>query len=160
MTAVIVLLVPLVGGVAVGGPENESAAKQCAQLLGATTTTTPFPPGTGCIEDQAGNQYNFTNDAFHHYLFGTMTSGQECDTDFFYITGSYGFGHYEITGANPLGDQDSVCITTFKIKGVFPHGAWYYTNGYGAQRFRWKRCGTSPSANPKEGGTLRSNLVG
>jgi len=103
-----------------------------------------------CIQDAVGNQYRLTLDYKHQYITGTVYSVQGCTEPEWPILGSYLGTVYEITAANPLGNQDH-CVPAFKIKGVFPYGAWYYDDGYGAQKFKWVPC-TSPP--PVPGGNL------
>lgn len=112
-----------------------------------------------CIQDQYGNQYDFTVDSTHKYLYGVMYSAQGCNAAVWYLTGSYNAGGgppYELTAANPLGDGD-VCVATYKIKGTYPGGAWYYTTGYGGQEFTFVNCGApaAASVDPSKGGTRK-----
>lgn len=58
----------------------------------------------------------------------------------------------KLTAANPLGDSDPYCVTTFKVKGVYPHAAWYYTGGYDGQEFTWTHCGVAISEDAEQGG--------
>ena len=111
-----------------------------------------------CIQDQYGNQYDFTIDYTNNYLYGTVTMAQGCDATVWYVTGSYyggGGPPYELTAANPLGDADLFCVTTFKIKGIYPDGEWYYTTGYGAQPFTWLPCGAPAADTSGSGGALK-----
>ncbi len=117
--------------------------------------------GAMCVQDQYGNQYNFVVDTINSYVYGSMISAQGCDAPTWYLTGSYypdaGPGpQYELTAANPLGDADSSCIATYKIKGTYPNGAWYYTSGYGGQEFTFVSCGVAGAdVGATTGGTRR-----
>ena len=118
-----------------------------------------------CLQDQYGNQYDFTVDVAHTYLFGVVRSGQGCTAPVWHLTGSYiplatDFEQgvqYELTGANPLGDGDIICVPTYKIKGTLYDGAWYYTDGYGNQEFTFSFCDAAVPVNESSevGGALR-----
>lgn len=113
-----------------------------------------------CIEDQYGNQYDFVIDSTHQYVYGSVHMEQDCDAPIWYLTGSYVLKNgtqYEATAANPLGDSDTRCTATYKIKGTYPKGAWYYTNGYGGQEFTMGPCVSSPDNifKSETGGALK-----
>jgi len=116
-----------------------------------------------CIQDQYGNQYDFTVDVPSGYLYGVMVSGQACDAPIWYLTGSYvksGGVQYELTPANPLGDADGSCIATYKVKGTYPNGEWFYTGGPGGQAFTFQACIAADTADNASndagtGGTLK-----
>jgi hypothetical protein len=98
-----------------------------------------------CVQDQYGNQYNFVTDNLNRYAYGSATmvktTIQDCDTPTYHITGSWvrssrihpqtgtSVINYELTAANPLGDSDVGCVATYKLKGVWPDGEWYYIAG-------------------------------
>ncbi|CAN5324807.1 hypothetical protein BH20ACT24_BH20ACT24_16220 [soil metagenome] len=155
-----VLLVPL-GGVASGSPVTSKRAK-CQPAALAVYDVSAFGfAGSKCVQDQYGNQYEFTVDAANRYLYGTMHSGQACEASDWHLLGSYvnagGRLVYELTASNPLGDSDAGCIPAFKIKGVWPHGAWFYPTGYGDQEFRWTSCGAKPTP-PASGGARKGAM--
>ena len=112
--------------------------------------------GSACLQDQYGNQYSFTVDEEHGYLFGTMTDGQGCGTTAWPLTGSFVQTEdglmLELTVANP--DGGAFCVPTFKLKGLFPRFAWYYDSGYGAQESAYTACGADVTADPSAGGLL------
>jgi hypothetical protein len=108
-----------------------------------------------CVQDQYGGQYDFTIDSAHTYLYGsaTMPAGL-CGAPVWLLTGSFvnsGGTKYELTAANPLGESDPSCIATFKIKGTYPNGAWYYTGGYGGQEFQLIDCVAAAASADAEG---------
>lgn len=109
-----------------------------------------------CLQDQFGNQYNFTIDNAHKYVYGTVTNAQGCPGGLWPLTGSYTTGPLvlELTAANPLG-ADQGCISTYKLKGNYPNFAWYYDFGYGAQESSYVPCGAEATANPEEGGARK-----
>jgi len=111
-------------------------------------------PTSFCLQDQYGNQYNFEVDSAHKYVYGYVIAAQECDAKVWYLTGSYVGKNLELTAANPLGDNDTKCVPTFKIKGRFPNAAWYYVDGYGDQEFQWSPC-TQTKSNAELGGLIR-----
>lgn len=122
-------------------------------LLGMATSS-----HARCVQDQYGNQYNFTVDTAHKYLYGTVTSVQGCEADTWTLIGSYTNGPLvvELTGANPHGDFDAEgCIAQFKLKGNYPNFAWYYADGYGAQESQFVECGAPVRRDPKSGGVRR-----
>ena len=112
--------------------------------------------GTVCLQDQYGNQYSFTVDPEHKYVFGDVTNNQGC-AEQWPLTGSYtetpGGLLLELTAANPDGVFSS-CVDTYKLKGIFPNFEWYYDSGWGSQPATWVACGTRVTANPSSGGTL------
>jgi hypothetical protein len=130
--------------------------------VGALAPRTPSPAlpaalvGSTCLQDQYGNQYSFTVDAEHGYVFGTMTDGQGCGTISWPLTGSFAETAegllLELTVANP--DGGAFCVPTFKLKGLFPRFAWYYATGYGAQESTYAPCGSDATADPSSGGLL------
>jgi hypothetical protein len=113
--------------------------------------------GSVCLQDQYGNQYSFTVDEQHQYIYGTASSNQGCPTTAWPLTGSYTLTPQgtllELTVANADG-VGSLCVPTYKLKGLFPRFAWYYENGYGAQESAYVSCGSEASADPSSGGVL------
>ncbi|UCG44888.1 MAG: hypothetical protein JSV58_05720, partial [Candidatus Bathyarchaeota archaeon] len=101
-------------------------------------------PPSACLQDQYGSLYEFNIDPEHRYLYGQYICNQDCEAKIWYLLGSYVFTAkgpmIELTAANPLGEADPFCVTTFKVKGIYPNAAWYYEWGYGAQEFTWIRC--------------------
>jgi hypothetical protein len=111
-----------------------------------------------CVQDQVGNQYEFYVDPAHHYLYGEMRSAQGCDAPVWYLIGAWvpaGGTKYELTASNPLGDADTHCVPVYKIKGLYPNGAWYYTEGYGDQEFQFVPCGSVVEGDSEAGGALK-----
>jgi hypothetical protein len=108
-----------------------------------------------CRQDQFGNQYNFTIDQAHKFVFGTVTNAQGCPGGPWPLTGSYTTGPLvlELTAANPEGAGG--CVTIYKLKGNYPNFAWYYETGYGAQESAYVDCGAAPAAKPEEGGARK-----
>lgn len=93
-----------------------------------------------CVQDQYGNEYNFVTIDEINYAYGTVTMAettiQHCDAPTFHLTGSWVWKNrakFELTAANPLGDADTGCITTYKLKGNWPSGDWYYIDGPSAE---------------------------
>jgi hypothetical protein len=123
----------------------------------APSPALPFPQGGPvCVQDQYGNQYNFTIDRTHAYLYGTATNAQGCDAAPWPLIGSYVDSPaglvVELTASRPL---DSLpCVATYKLKGIWPKFPWYYESGYGAQEATFVSCGTRVTADPTAGGTL------
>ena len=112
---------------------------------------------TACLQDQYGNQYNFTVDKTDSYLYGTVTSTQGCGT--WPITGSYvvsttGTG-LEITAANVV--SASSCVPMYTVKGAMPNFNWYYDFGPSPnpQPGTWVACGTSITEKPTGKGQLK-----
>jgi hypothetical protein len=97
-----------------------------------------------CIQDQYGNKYTLTIDEAHQYITGTISGGQGGGP--WILTGSYVQSSptdpwiYELTATNSNGKSQPGFVPVFKIKGVQPHGAWYYENGYGGQEFIFAAC--------------------
>jgi hypothetical protein len=150
------VLLPMAGG-AKGGTTH-TAATSCerpgstAGVLSAFGESSKKP----CFQDQYGNRYVFTVDAEHHYLYGAAVneSSAQCARKW-YLLGSYSDdGRYELTATNPLGDGDPPCVPAYKIKGIWPDGAWYYSTGFGNQEFTWATCGSGPTAPSDKGGLL------
>lgn len=111
-----------------------------------------------CLQDQFGNQYNFTIDASHKYVYGTVTAVQGCESQTWVLIGSYTSGPLvvELTAANPLGDFDGGgCISEYKLKGNYPNFAWYYADGYGAQESTFVACGAAVLHEGTSGGARR-----
>lgn len=111
-----------------------------------------------CVQDQFGNQYNFTVDAAHKYVYGTVTAVQGCEAETWTLIGSYTTSPLvtELTAANPLGDFDgNGCISEYKLKGNYPNFAWYYFDGYGAQESAFVACGAPVHRDGKSGGARR-----
>lgn len=109
-----------------------------------------------CWQDQVGNQWDFTYDPAHRNMYGTVHVAQTCTATEWPMTGSYwGVGRYELTAANPEGDNDS-CYTTAMVKGTYPKGAWYYETGYGEQGFTWVPCGVDVGVSRSPGGLIKS----
>jgi hypothetical protein len=130
--------------------------KKILVLLGLALLMPAVASAQYCLQDQYGNQYNFTVDSEHKYLFGTVTSAQGCTIPVWPILGSYTTAPLvvEITAANPAGAGDN-CVLAFKLKGNYPNFAWYYEFGYGDQEGTWTTCLTSPAASPSAGGMLK-----
>ena len=110
-----------------------------------------------CLQDQYGNQYVFTVDSAHKYLYGQALMAQGCSAPTWTMLGSYTTGPVgiELTASNPLGNSDPFCIQTFKLKGNYPNFAWYYDFGYGNQEATFATCLTTPTADPSSGGVRR-----
>jgi len=111
---------------------------------------------SGCLQDQYGNQYNFTVDKTNTYLYGIVTGGQSCPAAVWPLTGSFvttssGIG-LEITSTNPNGTSDP-CVPMYTVKGIMPNFQWYYATGVSSpsQPGTWVSCGTktSDTANGK-----------
>jgi hypothetical protein len=89
---------------------------------------------TACIQDQYGDQYNYTVDKANMYVYGTATISPtfNCPGGPWPLTGSYvtsasGNG-FELTAANP--DPSSpTCVPIITLKGVWPNFDWYYVTG-------------------------------
>jgi len=103
---------------------------------------------TGCLQDQYGNQYNFTVDKTNTYLYGTATSTQ-CPGAAWDIIGSFvttpnGIG-LEITAANP--NPPNGCAPVYTLKGMMPNFQWFYEDGVSnpPQPGTWVACGTKTS---------------
>jgi hypothetical protein len=100
---------------------------------------------TACLQDQYGNQYNFTVDETNAYVYGSVTSGpNQCKSSPWnmtgsFVTGSGGLG-FEITAANP--DPSNGCPPIFTLKGIWPNFNWYYVTGVSDQPGTWVACGT------------------
>jgi hypothetical protein len=112
---------------------------------------------TACIQDQYGDQYNYTVDKATTYVYGTATIAPtfECPGGPWPITGSYvtstsGNG-FELTAANP--DPSSItCVPIFTLKGTWPNFDWYYLTGPSVppQPGTWVPCSkTSVTATGK-----------
>ncbi len=104
---------------------------------------------TACLQDQYGNQYNFTIDTVHNYLYGTATpSSTQCPSPPWALTGSYvqtGAGlALELTAAMPSGAS---CVPIYTLKGDFPNFDWYYDYGISTtpQQSKFVACGTAVS---------------
>jgi len=104
---------------------------------------------TACLQDQYGNQYDFTIDTTHGYLYGTVSNAQSCPASTWSLTGSYvqttsGLG-IELTAANPNGTSDP-CFPIYTLKGIWPNFDWYYAFGISTiPQARWVACGTPTS---------------
>jgi hypothetical protein len=127
--------------------------KKLLVLLGLALLMPAVASAQYCLQDQYGNQYNFTVDSEHKYLYGSVTNVQGCASPW-PLTGSYTTGPLvvELTAANPT---PGVCVSTYKLKGNYPNFAWYYEFGYGAQEATFVTCGSAPTAKAEEGGTRR-----
>lgn len=107
------------------------------------------PAAAICVEDQYGNQTTLSLDNQHGLLIGTAdVTLSGCQTSFYYALGSFWRSNgqilYEVSFVNPLGDGDAFCVNGYKNYGTYPNSAWaYFDSGYGAQTFRWKKCGTA-----------------
>ncbi|MBI5444582.1 MAG: hypothetical protein HY900_25630 [Deltaproteobacteria bacterium] len=107
---------------------------------------------TLCLQDQYGNQYNFTVDRTQTYVYGT-TIGAGCGAVEWPITGSFVQQDgiiLELTASNPLGVSDN-CVLTYKLKGKYPYAAWYYEDGYGGQEFTWADCAPTTTLESQSG---------
>jgi len=113
--------------------------------------------GSVCLQDQYGDQYSFTVDEQHGYVFGSamINSQFACGTTPWPLTGSYTQTEdgllLELTVANPAGIGQP-CVSTFKLKGLFPRFAWYYDFGYGSQESAYVTCGSDATASSSSGG--------
>ena len=105
-----------------------------------------------CIQDQYGNQYNFTIDSAHLYVYGSVTRpGGGCSL-VWPLTGSYvttaeGVG-LELTASNPsFNDPGDQCVSQYKLKGKLPNFQWYYPDGISTldQPGTWAACGPTIS---------------
>src|SRR5437762_5298532 len=98
---------------------------------------------TSCVQDQYGNQYNFTVDTAHGYITGSATNHQGCAGGTWPLLGSFeavsGGTMVEFTLRNP--SPTSGCVPAYELKGLWPKSAWFYESGYGAQEFTFVRCG-------------------
>jgi hypothetical protein len=112
---------------------------------------------TACIQDQYGDQYNYTVDKAANYVYGSVTVSPsfDCPGGPWPITGSYvsstsGNG-FEVTAANP--DPSSpACVPMFTLKGIWPNFDWYYVTGPSStpQAGTWVPCSkTSVTATGK-----------
>lgn len=108
-----------------------------------------------CFQDQFGFQYSFSLDKGNGLVLGTATSDPNCDTATYHVFGSFmkvaGVYEYELTAVNPLGEGDSGCVHSYKIKGQWPAGDWYFPLPFPAypedRSFTWKSCSAlKPSA--------------
>jgi hypothetical protein len=105
---------------------------------------------SGCLQDQYGNQYNFTVDKTNTYLYGTVTpSPTQCPSVPWDMTGTFvttptGIG-LEITAANP--DPQNRCAPIYTLKGIMPNFQWFYETGVSnpPQPGTWVSCGTKTS---------------
>ena len=100
-----------------------------------------------CLQDQYGNQYNFTVDETNTYVYGSVTSppgqcpGQPWDLTGSFVVTSAGVG-LELTSSNP--DPSNGCVPIYTLKGIMPNFNWYYINGPSnpPQPGKWVACGT------------------
>jgi hypothetical protein len=112
-----------------------------------------------CLQDQYGNQYNFTLVTSSQYLYGTVTSGQNCPGGAWPLVGSYtstssGIA-LELTTANPEGNASS-CVSEYMLKGVYPNFQWYYPfTGTEPQPGTWASCSATITNKPSGKGALK-----
>jgi hypothetical protein len=103
-----------------------------------------------CIQDQYGNRYTLTIDPAHQYITGTVQPGQGGGP--WILTGSYVQSApgdpwiYELTVTNSNGSGQSGFVPVYKLRGVQPHGAWFYDSGYGNQEFDLLPCAAIAAA--------------
>ena len=119
-----------------------------AALALALVVLTAAPASAFCFQDQYGFQYTFSLDKGNGLVLGSATSDPNCDTAAYHVFGSFmkvaGNYEYELTAVNPLGEGDSVCVHSYKIKGQWPAGDWYFPLPFPAypedRSFTWKGC--------------------
>ncbi len=126
-------------------------------LVGSSTSAFVLPT---CLQDQYGNQYNnLVVDQVHGLVTGTVLNNQGCSSDAWTMIGSWSVNSNRQTilelsvGNNTTGSSCS--STLYKLKGPYPHADWNYTDGYGAQPFRYAACSANSAVVPNtfEGGT-------
>ena len=110
-----------------------------------------------CIQDQYGNQYNFTIDQTHAYVYGTVTNAQGCSSSTWNLTGVWSNtpsgGGLELTASNPTPDN---CVPMYTLKGVYPAFDWFYDTGYGTpQPSTYVACGTQVAKDVVGKGSLK-----
>ena len=117
-----------------------------------------FSQSNFCLQDQYGNQYNFTMSASDGFLYGNVTNVQGCPGETWPLLGSFasttGGTALELTASNPLGSSSS-CSPAYMLKGVLPNFVWYYPNSASGQPGQWTACGTAISSKPEGRGALR-----
>jgi hypothetical protein len=110
-----------------------------------------------CIQDQYGNQYNFTIDAAQGFVYGNVVAGQSCSTPTWALTGTFsetssGVG-LELTAANPTTDD---CVAEYTLKGIYPNFDWFYNTGYHTpQPSTYVACGSTVSKEAVGKGRLK-----
>ena len=114
---------------------------------------------SACLQDQYGNQYNFTVNTATNYVYGSVTNAQGCSGGTWPLIGSYVVSStgtaLELTASNPLGDTDG-CVSAYMLKGVLPNFQWYYDlPSSNPQPGTWTSCGTALSGKPTGKGSLK-----
>ena len=112
---------------------------------------------TACLQDQYGNQYNFTIDEPQGFVYGTTTGGQSCQSATLPITGTFAKTanglFFELTAANPTPDS---CVAEYTLKGIYPNFDWYYSTGYTTpQPSKYVACGSAVAKDVTGKGALK-----
>ena len=132
----------------------------CSVLVCLVLATGMVYGQSACIQDQYGNQYNYTVDNPTGDVYGSVTNVQGCAA-VWPLTGSFvktssGGRFLELTAANPNGTADA-CYPTYMVKGAWPNFDWYYAFGPSPtpQPGTWVACGAKGSDTATGKGSVK-----
>lgn len=117
-----------------------------------------------CYKDQYDNEYWFDINFAENYAYGVVMMAQNCDAPLWYLQGSFYITtsgiEFELSAANPLGDYDTMCVASYKLKGKKVgtnwQFMWYYQDDpYGSQQANLLPCSNQRTISDEVRGALR-----
>jgi len=150
-----------------GNPAPNTSTAYCPDIASFSSPFDLDEYGTKiyqlCFKDQYDNEYQFDINLSEHYIYGVVVLAQPCDTQTYYLQGSYYFTNsgieFQLSASNPLGDDD-FCVPAYMLKGERVGSdwqfMWYYPdNPVGSQPGILVSCSTTVPDTATGSGVLK-----